>query len=416
MMHRTRIAHAISLTWLGAVVFLASAPLDIHASTFAENLGQRLTFVSPERDTWARISFSGDVGVYAPDRPAIGLLFADDALFMAPRVGLALDAGKGARLRAHAMLRADRGFDPGSERHGDVRFDEYYLQADLFDAARARLRVGKFATAFGGWVERHRAWDNPLISAPAVYEDMVTVTDRSVPASVAEFAARRNAPENKVGWVPIVWGPSYATGASLTAGAGPVDALVEVKNAALSSRPNTWDALDRSAPDRLTVTGRLAWHPSPTWTLGTSWSRGPYLQKDARATLPENSGVDDFDQTTVGLDLTFERHRLQLWSELVRVRFEVPRVGDVEAHSGFIELRYKTVPRVWLAARWNGSWFDRIPGRRESWDRDLQRIDLGVGYRHDAHMQAKLEVSHADQSGGNTNGQYLITAQFSMWF
>jgi hypothetical protein len=216
--------------------------------------------------------------------------------------------------------------------------------------------------------------------------------------------------------VPIVWGPSYATGASLEAGAGAFDAVVEVKNAALSSRPDTWDALGESYPDRPTVTGRIAWHPSASWTVGGSLSRGPYLQDDARATLPAGASIDDFDQSTVGLDLTYELHRVQVWSELVRARFEVPTVGEVEALSGFVELRYKAMPRVWLAARWNQAWFERTPGLRESWDRDLRRIDLGLGYRHDAHVQAKLEVSHADQAGGNTTGRYLAAAQLTIWF
>jgi hypothetical protein len=397
----------------GIAVAVASIAIDVQASTLAE-LSQRLTLVSADQNAWARVSVAGELGVYVPDEPPIGLLFADDSLFVAPRVALALDAGTGARLRGHLALRADRGFDPGSERSGEVRFDEYFLQADVLDAMRGRVRLGKFATAFGTWVERHRAWDNPLISAPAIYEEMVTVTDQAAPASVPEFVARRDAPPNKPGWVPIVWGPSYATGVSLAGGAGPLDAVVEVKSAALSSRPNTWDALERGVPSRATVTGRLAWHPSPTWSLGTSWSRGPYLQKDARDTLPDGASERDFDQTTLGLDLTYERHRVQVWSELVRARFEVPRVGDVGALSGFVELRYKPVPRVWLAARWNQSWFDRIPEQRESWGRDLQRLDLGIGYRHDAHMQAKVELSHMDGARG-TRGRYLIAAQLAMW-
>jgi hypothetical protein len=405
---------------LGTLLLLFGAAIECRAQQSLDALGERLTFSSAGGEMWARLSSTQDLTVYVPeadppDTHAPGLLFSDDSVFVAPRLSVSLDAGIGERLLAHAQLRADRGFDPGSDEDGEVRFDEYFLEGRFLDG-RVQIRAGKFATAFGGWVNRHLAWDNPLITAPAIYEDILTIGDQATPASLDELAARLDSPENKPGWVPMVWGPSYASGAALSLAGGPLDVTVEVKNAALSSRPRFWDVGKRDFGDGPTVTGRVGWHPAPAWTLGTSFSHGPYLQKDARATLPASADIDDFGQTMIGLDLTYERHRLQIWGELVRAEFELPRIGDVAAVGGFVEIRYKTAPRIWIAGRWNQTWFDDIPGLDRSWDRDLRRLDLGLGYRHNAHFQGKLEVSVGDRTGRDTVGNQLVAAQLVLWF
>ena len=74
---------------------------------------------------------------------------------------------------------------PDERNHGDVRLDELFVEAHVTDAGRLSLRVGKFASAFGGWIARHLAWDNPMITAPLIYEDVLPMTDRTAPLSAA---------------------------------------------------------------------------------------------------------------------------------------------------------------------------------------------------------------------------------------
>lgn len=399
-------------------VFLIGSILALqgHTRSSLDQLASQLSYVSESNDTWAQLSSMNALTVYVPEDPAPGLLFTDDTVFLAPRLSLAVDAGIGQRFLVHALARADRGFDPGSHRDGDLRLDEYYLQVNFQDAGRTQLRIGKFATAFGNWVDRHQSWDNPLITAPLLYEDMVTVTDQAAPAGAADFIGRRDAPANKPGWVPLVWGPSYATGASLTTGTRDVEITLEAKNSALSSRPDTWDAaVDGFATDP-TFTGRLGWRPVAAWTVGASASHGPYLQEAAEATLPAGSGLNDFDQTTVGIDVTYELRSLQVWAELARASFDVPRIGTVRALSGFIEARYKLAPRLWLSGRWNQSRFDQPAGLPQSWDRDLKRLDVGLGFRHTTHVATKVEYSVGDQAGSDTNGNQLLAVQVVVWF
>jgi hypothetical protein len=260
-------------------------------------------------------------------------------------------------------------------------------------------------------VKRHLVTQNGFISAPLMYEDVMPVTDDKAPPNVLAFAGRRNRSDNKADWVSIVWGPSYATGVALLAGTATFDFALEVKNASLSSRPDTWDVIDDGFATAPTYTARLSWRPVLEWTFGISASQGPWMQDDAEPSLPQGDDVDDYEQTTYGIDVTYEHHDVQVWSELVHSTFEEPRVGDVEVVSGYIEARYKFATQVWLGMRWNQSMFDDVPTLDVSWDRDVKRLDVALGYDIDPHAELKLEYGIGDQAGTDTNGDHLFAAQ-----
>jgi hypothetical protein len=396
---------------VGALAALTAG--DAYADAL-EDLARKLTVSNADGSIVANVSVMADATLYGQDEPAQGLLFSDNDAYFAPRITTFFDLGFGERVLVHAQFDVDRGFDPGEDSGGDARADEYYIEARLTDAGRVTLRVGKFATAFGAWIARHLAWDNPMVTAPLIYEDVLPVTDHAAPPTRAAFANRRNVVDNQPDWVPIVWGPSYTTGASLAASSETLDATIEVKNAALSSRPDTWDAIDGGFDTDPTYTAHVRLHPGAEWWLGVSASRGPYMQDHAKPTLPAGKSVDDYEQTTYGIDVSYEHRRLQLWSELVDVEYDVPNVGNVSGVSGFVEGRYKTTPQTWLAVRWNQSWFDDVPGTGVSWNRDMRRLDLAVGYRYSQHLEAKTQYSWSNQAGRDVDGDRLFAVQFVM--
>jgi hypothetical protein len=199
---------------LCAVIMLL-ATLNLSAQEFLDSLGEKMRFESEAWGIRADVSFMADATVFAAEQPAQGLLFEDDDVFFAPRLISFLNVHLGERVSLHGQVRLDRGFDPGSAPDGQTRLDEYYLQARLWRQDEVNVRLGKFATAFGSWAKRSLSWDNPLITAPMAYEDMLPMTDVSAPGGLAGFAARRDMADSKPTWVPILWGPSYATGVSL---------------------------------------------------------------------------------------------------------------------------------------------------------------------------------------------------------
>jgi hypothetical protein len=379
-----------------------------------ESLDEALTLSSADGEWRADVSGLLDLEAYLPEEQALGLVETNDEVFFNPRLTLLFDFQMTQRWRAHILMRTDRGFDPGFAVDGETRLDEYFIEWRPLDSDVLNLRAGKFATAFGAWTPRRLSWDNPFVTAPAAYSDMLPITD-SIAAPLAGFAGRRNAVENRQTWVPILWGPSYASGVSIFGRTEHLDYALEVKNAAISSRPDTWDAVENGW-DSTTYTGRLGWRPAPEWTFGTSFSHGPYMLEESQPTLPAGRSYRDYDQTTLGVDAGYAHGHWQLWAELMTSRFEVPNVGGVRVVSGFIEAKRKLGATTWLAVRWNQSWFGDTPGTSREWDRDGWRLDLALGHRLSRNLQAKLQYSLAERTGSDQEGNHLLAAQVTLRF
>jgi predicted porin len=100
-------------------------------------------------------------------------------------------------------------------------------------------------------------------------------------------------------------------------------------------------------------------------------------------------------------------------------RFEVPRVGDADTLSYFLEAKYKLTESLFLAARWNQQFFDDVGdgrGGSTSWDRDLYRADFAMGYRFNRNLQTKLQYSYGYEGGENANADHLLAAQVTVRF
>ncbi|HXF09763.1 MAG TPA: hypothetical protein VN625_03185, partial [Desulfuromonadaceae bacterium] len=281
-------------------------------------------------DGWFRSDISGllDLEGYYIDQHPPGLLFGDNSFFN-PRLSLFLDVRFGQHWYIGLQGRGDRGFDPKSMPNGQGRLDEYFARYTPFNDSRLNLQAGKFAMVFGNWVNRHYSWDNPLINAPLPYEYVTSISDASTYASPAVFLSRRNVPDKKGKWLPVIWGPSYASGGSVFGSIKKFDYAFEVKNASISSRPAVWDAyhLNWSNP---TLTTRLGYRPDEAWNLGVSASGGTYLLPAAQSSLPGNDTYGHYDQYTLGQDAGYEWHHWQFWEETIASRFEVPDIGNCD--------------------------------------------------------------------------------------
>jgi hypothetical protein len=357
-------------------------------------------------------------GYYIDQRPP-GLLFSDDQFFFNPRLSLFLDARLGPHLYSFVQARFDRGFDPGVKPHGGARFDEYFIRYTPFSEPVLNLQAGKFATVVGNWVPRHLSWDNPFITAPLPYENVLTITDQTVPAGPGGFLARRAMEDKKTAWLPLLWGPAYTSGASVFGTAGGFDYAAEVKNASVSSRPAAWDARDLGW-EHPTVSARLGYRPGVAWNLGVSASAGTYLLPSAEAPpFPAGKDRGDFNQFTVGQDVSFAWKHWQLWAEVFVARFEVPNVGDADTLAYYLEAKYKLTTQLFAALRWNQQFFGTVrdaAGGRTRWDNDVWRTDLAVGYRFTRHLQAKAQYSYSHQRGDLQQGEQLAAAQVTVKF
>ena len=382
--------------------------------------------VSAFHDQWrARLSGTLDLEQYHVPLPAPGVIRATDNDLFNPRFALFLDAQLGASVYIFAQARADRGYDPGYNER-EVRLDEYALRFTPWRDGRLSFQVGKFSTLVGNWTPRHGSWTNPFITAPLPYEQLTGIWDfdgartstqllqwshvrPGLPAAITAIEKDRR--------LPIVWGPSYASGAAVSGEAGHFGYAVEVKNSSLSSRPEAWEPAEIhwSHP---TVSARLHYRPNAMWNFGVSASDGAYLQPSEARALPVGRQIGEYRERVLAQDTTFAWHHWQVWAEIFAARFEVPGVAHADTLSYYLETKYKFTPQLTAALRWNQQVFGDIPDRGvdTKWGRDLWRIDAAPAWRFTPHLQLKLQYSLQHGDTAPRDFTHTLAAQLTMRF
>lgn len=395
---------------------LACTVRAFDAEDFLDRLDNALTITAFDENLRARLSGTIDLEAYNFQQPAPGLIASDADNLFNPRLTLFLDAQYGSHIYFFAQSRVDRGFDPAT-RGAQVRLDEYALRFTPWDDGRFNLQVGKFATVVGNWVRRHLSWDNPFVTAPLVYENITPISDKGAPASPQDFVHRFE-PQAKYEFNPVIWGPNYTSGVSISGRLGKFDYAAEMKNASLSSRPESW-SLTEVGFDHPTFSGRLGFRPNEAWNFGVSASDGAYFRPEAESTLPRGRDIGDYRELVLGQDITFAWHHLQLWAEFYETRFQVPRVGDADTFAYYIEAKYKFTPQLFGSLRWNQQLFGNVPDGASSqihWGQDLGRIDTAIGYRFTPHTQLKVQYSFQHETSGPELDNHIIVGQFTVRF
>jgi len=388
----------------------------VEVDDLLDRLDTALTVAAFQDNLRARLSGTIDLEAYHFQQPAPGLIDSKIDNLFNPRLTLFLDAQLGSQVYFFTQARLDRGFDPSN--HGaQIRLDEYALRITPWEDGRFTLQAGKFATVIGNWIPRHLSWDNPFINAPLIYENVTPIQDKSAPASPLYFIYGLFY-NQKYAFNPVIWGPSYASGLSVSGRLGQFDYAAEVKNASLSSRPESWNATEIGF-DNPTVSARIGFRPNQMWNFGFSASDGAYFRPEAMRTLPYGTDIGDYHQRVLGQDISFAWHHLQLWAEFYEARFEVPGVGDADTFAYYFEAKYKFTPQFFGAVRWNQQFFADVPdgyGGSIPWGNDIWRVDIAAGYRFTPHAQLKLQYSFQKEISGPGDDNHLIAAQFTLRF
>ena len=402
--------HAFSL----CVFACTACALDV--DDFLDQVDSALTLSAFQDNLRVRLSGTLDLEFYNFQQPPPGLIDSNTDNLFNPRLTLFLDAQIGSQIYFFAQSRLDRGFDP-SDHGAEVRLDEYALRVTPWQDGRFTLQVGQFATVVGNWVPRHLSWENPFINAPLVYENVTAIQDKHAPSSPADFIYGPYYYEKYV-FNPVIWGPSYASGISISGQLGRFDYAVEMKNASLSSRPESW-LITENGFENPTFSGRAGFRPNEAWNFGFSASEGPYFRREAEPTLPPGRDIDDYREFVLGQDVSFAWRHLQLWAEFYEARFEVPRVGNADTFAYYIEAKYKFTPQLFGSIRWNQQLFGTISdgyGHNVRWSPDLSRIDIAAAYRFTPHTQLKLQYSFQHETTSPGVDNHLLAAQFTIRF
>lgn len=377
------------------------------AQDFLDRLGDRLTISTFNDAVRAHLSGTIDLEVYHFEQPTPGLLDTEDDTLLSPRLTLFLDAQAGSQIYFFSQVRLDRGFDPG-ERGANLRLDEYALRVTPWSEGWITLQVGKFATVVGSFVHRHLSWDNPFINAPLVYENITALEDRTGHLA-SDFQHARLV--EKYEFIPVIWGPSYASGFSIAGKIQKFDYAFELKNRSLSSRPETWDFTDQGLSDP-TASGRIGFRPNEMWNFGLSLSDGPYLFD------PEGAGLPDSREQLIAQDISFAWHHLQIWAEFFEARFELPGRGTVGTFGWYLETKYKITPQFFASARLNQEIFGQVDAgpRQRRLGEDIWRWDVAAAYRFTPHFQVKLQYSFQHETTGAAGDNHIFATQATLRF
>jgi len=409
---------------LAALWWIVAASDPAYGEVF-DRVEEALTFSNASGQARMRLSGTLDLEGYQTQLPAPGVIDTTNERFLNPRLSVFLDGQWGRRLYFFAQARADRGFDPG-DRPAEVRLDEVALRITPRNDRLVVVQVGTFATIVGNWAQRHTSWTNPFINAPLPYEYLTGVWDNeAVDTSNLLFRWSHVRPGlrptvaavEKTLRIPIIWGPSYAAGISLAGESGVLNYAAEVKFGSLSSRPQAWH-YPREQRHHPTTSVRVGYRPSPIWNFGVSASSGVYLREMADDSLPPGVSRGDYQQRVVAADLAYAWRHWQLWGEIFYCRFEIPRVGDADTTSYYIEGKYKFTPRLSAAVRWNQQLFSSLPdpAGRMRWGQDVWQVEAAPTFRFTAHTQLKLQYTwkHGDsRRRATTRG---LAAQFTVRF
>lgn len=410
------------------VYFFVTVSRALALDDFLDRVDEVLRLNAFDGNVRAQLRGTLDFETYHLDGPTPSLIYTNSDWLLNPRLSLFLDAQIGSKVYLFTEVRVDRGFDP-SDSDVEVRVDEYALRVSPWEDGRVNLQLGKFATVVGNWVARHHSWENPFITAPLPYENLVGLWDSLVPpatdvvlawAHVNNYAGTYSRDElfDKKNRIPIIWGPSYTSGLSVFGRLGRFDYAVEIKNGSLSSRPEYWD-ITQTGFEYPTLSARLGYRPNEMWSFGLSASDGTYPHEAAEPSLPPGYGLNDYREVVIGQDIGFAWHHFQFWAEAYEARFRIPAIGDLDTFSYYVEGKYKITPQLFAALRWNQQLFSDVSDSRRNvvpWGRDVWLVEFAFGYRPTAHTQLKLQYSLQHEDLGRKEYGHLIATQLTLRF
>ncbi|MEI7822613.1 MAG: hypothetical protein WCK55_16995 [Verrucomicrobiota bacterium] len=413
---------------LATICIVAAAPMVV-ADDFLDRVDELLTFSLAGGKVKARLSGALDLEAYSFSQPPPGLIFTDRYSYFNPRLSIFLDVQLGPHVYLFAQGRWDKGFDPGAA-ESRAALDEYAIRFTPWDDGRVSVQFGKFATVFGNWASHHDSWGSPFITAPLPYENLTGIWSNDVPEGLDELMfwgavggyeagnSRADTLALRRLRLPVIWGPSYTTGAAIFAHAGKFDFAAELKNASLSSRPKDWD-VGAEAWNRPTFSSRIGYRPNASWNFGVSGSVGCYLNNDAAGKTAPGHSLSDYRQIVLGQDISFAWHHWELGAEVFESRFEIPEIGNADSLAYYIEAKYKFTPQLFGAVRWNQHLFGTIAneeGGFDKWGGDIWRTDVALGYRFTAHTQLKFQYSIERRQADISGFGHMFAGQFTIRF
>ncbi len=202
-----------------------------------------------------------------------------------------------------------------------------------------------------------------------------------IPSPVGTFPNRRFSTRNPLIGAPDGYPVSYPLAVQASGAVSRFDYRV-----ALTSRPVS---NERYVPAP-TAAPRLALGAGVTlitgFRLGTSFTRGPYVNDELSTSLLAGTDWTDHQQQIVAFDARFSRGYLEFQGEMAFSEYDVPTLADpVKGETYYLEVKYTWFPRLFTAVRFETNNYPFIrPRGTDEWTAravNFYNAEVGIGYR-----------------------------------
>lgn len=306
-----------------------------------------------------------------------------------------------------------------------IRLYGAYLTHRVFEEKNVFFEAGKIPSHDGIWAPDTYSNRNPLVGVPLAYYYNSTLPSTQLPVDLAQLVSRRGTGQAGVTFsdangvrggrgasMPILYDNCWDYGAYVIGSGERYDYAVGLTVGSPGAPV--------AGPD---TNGRPSWHvrlgvaPTPGLRLHGTVTRGPYLSDDVEPYLAAGSRASDYAQMLYIASLQWDYHYFDLKSEAFFNHYETPlREEGLGSFSHYATLRYKFLPGWYAALRYDWLRFEEIvvAGEPVSWDDNVRRAELGVGYHvtHDLLVKAVGQVTDV----GHAWGRVLPAMQFSYRF
>jgi len=235
------------------------------------------------------------------------------------------------------------------------------------------VRVGQLSSAFGAFLQRYDAAENPLIGVPAAYGYY---------------------------YKPVTF--QGLAGAQVDASVGKLDVRGQFVNSSPANRRTVFDG-DQYG----NWAGGLGYTMRQGFRVGSSVYYGPYLDRQYPYFFPGEANPKDLPARGYGLDVEWGWGHWNAWGEVQHFQMDYHAIPNFTQNIGYAEVRRILNARLYAAGRAGYVRASAFPGS--------QSYEFAAGFRPNAHQLIKL--AYTFQQGalypgalGNTAAIEFVTS------
>jgi hypothetical protein len=375
-----------------------------------------------------RVTIGGDVAAsFAPTDPGFfNYTDYEESALRLLRLDLTAALRAGDHFAVLADIRSENALEDGFHAEHPRAYGLYVRIRPWADRA-IDIQAGRVPPTFGAFGRRIYAADNFLIGYPLAYQYLTSLRPDALPANADELLRMRGrgwlsnysignlAPERGV---PLVSAFAWDTGVQVHVGTELVDATGAITAGTLAH------PLFHDDNDGRQIAGRVTFHPVAGLIVGASAARGPFVSRTAARGAVGDGSADRFTQQAFGADAEYSRDYYVIRFETIVNDWRLPIVRapaldlPLRARSTMIEGRYKIMPGLYAAARYDHLGFSDITAtsRTDTWDAPVTRVEIGGGYSLQRNLLLKLAYQFNRRDGGRVQTLDLPAVQVLFWF